>query len=173
MKKSLFLIPIAAMLLCGCDIHETNQTYQIIKQGTDMFVDYIDLEASELLISGTEGQPGCFAYQEFAFDEITEDVLANGAVLVYLIDEPNDYNEFAHDNILPYVYPVRNNSGQLLMQNIRFNVYRGVVNRDGVDVNTGIISIVLEWQDFKIYDQGNYKFKVCILQPGVDDTKKR
>ena len=167
MKKSMFLIPIAAMLLCGCDVHETNNTYQIIKQGTDMFVDYIDLDASELLISGTEGQPGCFAYQEFPFDEITEDVLANGVVLVYLIDEPNNYNEEKHDNILPYVYPVRDkDTGQLLMQNIRFNVYRGMVNKDGVDVETGIISIVFEWQNFKIYDQGDYSFKVCILQPG-------
>lgn len=167
MKKSIFLIPIAAMLLCGCDFHETNNTYQIIKQGTDMFVDYIDLVASELQISGTEGQPGCFAYQEFAFDEITEDVLANGAVLVYLMDEPNYYNEDKHDNILPYVYPVRDNdTGQLLMQNIRFNVYRGMVNRDGVDVETGIISIVFEWQNFRIYNQGDYSFKVCILQPG-------
>ncbi|MGX8689709.1 MAG: hypothetical protein ACSW76_03590 [Bacteroidaceae bacterium] len=147
MKKTVITI-LSALLLCSCgDVYRTYETYEIVKQGTDMFVDYIDANGQDWKLAGIDGQPGCYVYQEFRFDEITDDVLQNGAVLVYLVDGAG------RDNILPYVFPVENGK-DLLMQNIRY------------DVERGILTLVIEWQDFKVYDQGNYKFKVCILSPG-------
>ena len=152
MKK--IIIPvIATLLLCGCEFHDTYETYEIVKQGTDMFVDYIPAKGNEWLDSGTEGQPGFYIYQEFEFPEITENVLNNGAVLVYLVDADG------RDNILPYVFPV-DNGHELIMQNIRY------------DVEKGILTVIIEWQDFKKYIQGDYKFKVCILEPGSKTGKK-
>ena len=153
MKKILFPIVLSALFLSGCDVYRTYETIEVVKQGTDMFVDYIDAAGADWKLSGTEGQPGCYVYQEFRFDEITSDVLNNGAVLVYLVDAEN------RDNILPYVFPV-DNGQELIMQNIRF------------DVEKGILTIVIEWQDFRKYTQGDYDFKVCILQPGKATGKK-
>lgn len=147
MKKILFPIVLSALFLSGCDVYRTYETIEVVKQGTDMFVDYIDAAGADWNLSGTEGQPGCYVYQEFRFDEITSDVLNKGAVLVYLVDAEN------RDNILPYVFPV-DNGRELIMQNIRF------------DVEKGILTLIIEWQDFKRYIQDNYRFKVCILQPG-------
>ena len=147
MKKIVFPIVLSAILFCGCDVYRTYETYEVIKQGTDMFVDYIDAYGADWKLSGTEGQPGCYVYQEFRFDEITDNVLNEGAVLVYLVDAEG------RDNILPYVCPVDNQS-ELIMQNIRF------------DVEKGILTLIIEWQDFRKYSQDNYRFKVCILKPG-------
>jgi len=150
MKKIVISMATAALLFCGCgDVYRTYETYEIVKQGTDMFVDYIDARGADWQLSGTEGQPGCYVYQEFRFDEITDAVLNTGAVLVYLVDADG------RDNILPYVFPV-DNGEVLIMQNIRF------------DVERGILTLIIEWQDFHKYIQGDYKFKVCILQPGTD-----
>lgn len=152
MKK--IIIPvIATLLLSACDIDKTYETYEIIKQGTDMFVDYVDAKGNEWEQSGQEGQPGFYIYQEFEFPEVTEDVLEYGAVLVYLVDADG------RDNILPYVFPV-DNGYELIMQNIRY------------DVEKGIVTIIIEWQDFKKYLQNDYRFKVCILQPGSKNGKK-
>ena len=147
MKKIVFPIVLSAILFSGCDVYRTYETYEVIKQGTDMFVDYIDAYGADWKLSGTEGQPGCYVYQEFRFDEITDNVLNEGAVLVYLVDAEG------RDNILPYVFPVDNHS-ELIMQNIRF------------DVEKGILTLIIEWQDFRKYLQDNYRFKVCILKPG-------
>ena len=62
-------------------------------------------------------------------------------------------DDAGRDNILPYVYPV-DNGKELIMQNIRY------------EVENGILTLVIEWQDFRRYIQGDYQFKVCILQPG-------
>ena len=129
MKKIIFPIVLSAILFSGCDVYRTYETYEVIKQGTDMFVDYIDAYGADWKLSGKEGQPGCYVYQEFRFD-------AEG-----------------RDNILPYVFPVDNQS-ELIMQNIRF------------DVEKGILTLIIEWQDFRKYSQDNYRFKVCILKPG-------
>ena len=149
MKKAVFTI-VSALLICSCgDVYRTYETYEIVKQGTDMFVDYIDVKGSDWLPSNAEeGKPGFYVYQNFIFDEINFDVLENGAVLVYLVDGDG------RDNILPYVFPVENEYRELLMQNIRY------------DVEEGVLTIIIEWQDFRKYIQNDYKFKVCILSPG-------
>ncbi len=67
--------------------------------------------------------------------------------MVYLVDADG------RDNILPYVFPV-DNGHELIMQNIRY------------DVEAGKVTMAIEWQDFRKYNQGDYEFKVCILKPG-------
>ncbi|MBR4811126.1 MAG: hypothetical protein IK039_05125 [Bacteroidaceae bacterium] len=153
MKKIFIPVIAASLLMSGCTFHEHYDTYEVVQQGTDMFVDYIVAKGNDWIPSGNEGQPGFYIYQEFEFPEITQNVLENGAVLVYLVDADG------RDNILPYVFPV-DNGQDLLMQNIRF------------DVEKGILTIVIEWQDFRKYPQGDYDFKVCILQPGKATGKK-
>lgn len=166
MKKIFIPVVAALLLLCGCDINNTYETYEIVKQGTDMKVIYIDALKGDWLPSGTEGDPGFYIYQEYFFDEITDYVLDKGAVLVYLVDGDG------RDNILPYVFPV-DNGHDLLMQNIRYDVCRDRVNVKGKDVETGIVTLIIEWQDAQKYVQkDDYRFKVCILQPGDDKNKK-
>lgn len=147
MKKIFIPVIATALLLSGCDIHETYETYEIVKEGTDMFVDYVTAKGNEWFADGTEGQPGFYIYQEFSFPEVTTEVLEKGAVLVYLVDADG------RDNILPYVFPV-DNGHELIMQNIRY------------DVEVGKVTMAIEWQDFKRYNQTDYEFKVCILKPG-------
>lgn len=154
MKKAFIPVVLGTLMLCGCDVYRTYETYEVVKQGTDMFVDYIDAKGDKWERSGIEGNPGFYVYQEYRFNEITDDVLDKGAVLVYLVDADG------RDNILPYVFPV-DNGHELIMQNIRY------------DVEKGILTIIIEWQDFKKYEQGDYRFKVCILQPGKDTPKKK
>lgn len=154
MKKAFIPVVLGTLMLCGCDVYRTYETYEVVKQGTDMFVDYIDAKGDKWERSGIEGNPGFYVYQEYRFNEITDDVLDKGAVLVYLVDADG------RDNILPYVFPV-DNGHELIMQNIRY------------DVEKGILTIIIEWQDFKKYEQGDYRFKVCILQPGDNTSKKK
>lgn len=150
MKKMIIPLFAATLLLCSCgDVYRTYETYEVVRPGVEMFTDYIDVRATDWKIDGTQGQPGCYVYQEFKFPEVNATVLDKGAVLVYLVDASG------RDNILPYVYPVKNEYGQKLMQNIRY------------DVEEGLVTLVVEWEDFKVYGLDNFKFKVCILSPGT------
>ena len=108
MKKAFIPVVLGTMMLCGCDVYRTYETYEVVKQGTDMFVDYIDAKGDKWERSGIEGNPGFYVYQEYRFNEITDDVLDKGAVLVYLVDADG------RDNILPYVFPV-DNGHELIM----------------------------------------------------------
>ncbi len=150
MKKMIAPLFAALLLFCSCgDVYRTYETYEVVRPGVEMFTDYIDAMGRDWKIDGAEGKPGCYVYQEFKFPEVNKAVLDKGAVLVYLVDASG------RDNILPYVYPVKNESGQKLMQNIRF------------DVDEGMITLVVEWEDFKIYRLDDFRFKVCILSQGT------
>lgn len=150
MKKMIIPLFAATLLLCSCgDVYRTYETYEVVRPGVEMFTDYIDARGEDWITSGTAGQPGCYVFQEFKFPEITNAVLDKGAVLVYLVDIDN------RDNILPYVYPVRNESGQKIMQNIRY------------DVEKGLLTLIVEWGDFRRYSVEDFKFKVCILSQGT------
>lgn len=144
------------LLSCG-DVYRTYETYQIVKQGTEIFTDYITVHGNEWYKSSVpEGKPGFYVYHEFIFNEINNDVLDKGAVLVYMIDSEG------RENILPYVYPVQDNEGRKFMQNIRYEVEKGT------------LTIVVEWENFYDYTDphADYLFKVCILSPGITDKKK-
>lgn len=145
MKKIILMLTAIVLLFSGCDIHTT----EIVKPGVDMFTDYIDANKADWNSAGREGDPGFYLYQEFKFGEITNRVLRDGSVLVYLVDADN------RDNMLPYV-TLFDNGRNIIMQNIRY------------EVEKGILTLVIEWQDFCSYkpDLNNLKFKVCILVPG-------
>jgi len=145
MKKIILMLTAIVLLFSGCDIHTT----EIVKPGVDMFTDYIDANKADWNSAGREGDSGFYLYQEFKFGEITNRVLRDGSVLVYLVDADN------RDNMLPYVTPF-DNGRNIIMQNIRY------------EVEKGILTLVIEWQDFCSYkpDLNNLKFKVCILVPG-------
>lgn len=149
MKKIFLSMATAALLFCSCgDVYRTYETYEIVKPGTDMFVDYIEAKGADWQVSGVAGQQGCYVYQEYRFDEITEEVLNKGAVLVYLVDAEG------RDNILPFVHNFEVGR-DIILENIRYEVERG------------ILTIVVTWDDFKIYNiDENLEFKVCILTPG-------
>jgi hypothetical protein len=94
------------------------------------------------------GNKGHYMYQEFSFPEINNDVLNDGAVLVYLIDDAK------RDNILPLVLPYYNNdlSGELT-ENVRY------------ECENGILTIIIESSDFSSAPRDrDMKFKVCILK---------
>lgn len=145
MKKIYLLLLSVLFLFSGCDIHTT----EIVKPGVDIFHDYIDVNAEDWKASGRVGEPGYYVYQEFSFQEITNKVLREGAVLVYLVDGDN------RDNMLPYVFPF-DNGRNIIMENIRF------------EAEKDRLALVIEWQDFGDYrkDLNNMRFKVCILSPG-------
>jgi len=145
MKKIYLLMVTMMVLLSGCDINTT----EVVKPGVDIFTDYIDVKANDWKPAGVAGDPGFYIYQEYGFKEITNLVLREGAVLVYLVDADN------RDNALPYVSPF-DNGRNIVMQNIRF------------EVEKGILTIVVEWQDFDSYvrDLRDMRFKVCVLSPG-------
>ena len=143
-----------ALLLSSCgDEYPTyttvNNTYEVIRPGVQMFTDYIDAAGDKWQTEGIEGKPGFYVYQSFSFPEINSNVLEKGAVLVYMVDADG------RDNILPYVYPVINENSRILMQNTRY------------DVEEGLLTLIIEWEDFKNYSNPDdtFSFKVCILEP--------
>ena len=142
MKKALISLFTCTLLLCGC-------SYDTYELGTDMTVTYVTAYKQDWISEETE--IGYDLYQSFQIKDITQDVINNGAVLVYLVDEKKD-----RDNMLPFVFPVRVAGTQdIILQNIRF------------DVEKGWLSIVIEWADgldSEVAD--DYKFKVCVMAPG-------
>ena len=129
-------------VFCGCSY----DTYEI---GTELSVEYVTAYMEDWKIDNTD--VGYSLYQSFPIKDITQDVINNGAVLVYFVDKKND-----RDNMLPYVFPIYvPETGQMLLENIRF------------DVEKGWISIVIEWEDglsSEILE--DYTFKVCVMSPG-------
>lgn len=142
MKKALISLFTCTLLLCGC-------SYDTYELGTDMTVTYVTAYKQDWI--SEETGIGYDLYQSFQIKDITQDVINNGAVLVYLVDEKKD-----RDNMLPFVFPVRVAGTQdIILQNIRF------------DVEKGWLSIVIEWADgldSEVTD--DYKFKVCVMAPG-------
>lgn len=142
MKKALIALFTCTLLLCGC-------SYDTYELGTDISVTYVTADKRDWILEET--QVGYDIYQSFQVKDITQDVINNGAVLVYMVDEKKD-----RDNLLPYIFPVVvSDTQELLLQNIRF------------DVEKGWVSIVIEWEDGLDSDiLENYKFKICVLAPG-------
>lgn len=147
MKKFfLSLLLCVSFLMYGCSY----DTYEI---GTEMKVAYLRVNKDDWSTKNTPS--GKYIYKEFSMVDITADVMDNGAVLVYFIDEKD------RDNILPYVFPVPVAPNHLVLQNIRYNV------------SIGKLGIVVEWEDGYDYSLTEpYDFKVCIMSPGTTKKKK-
>ena len=141
MKKNVLALLVVALCFCGC-------SYDKYEIGSDLQVYYEDAPANKWLSSGREGEPGYYVYQQFRFPEITSSVMDDGAVMVYLCDGNIDVP-------LPNVFPVEDGR-TIVTENMRF------------EVEKGLVTIVLEWNDFCFHDNlENYKFKICILTPSV------
>ncbi len=141
MKKYFLALFVVALSLCGC-------SYDKYEVGSELQVYYEDAPANSWHESGREGEPEYYVYQQFRFPEITSSVMDDGAVMVYLCQGNVDVP-------LPNVFPVAD--GHItVMENMRF------------EVEKGLITVVLEWSDFKFHDNlNNYKFKFCILTPSA------
>ena len=155
--KKLFIPLIATLFLSACHI----DNYDVVKEGADITTYEIDAYNNEWIDSKEgEGNAGFYVFQQFDFPEITDEVFRKGSVLVYMVEKKQDYTA---KHILPYVYPrdivERDNHGQIvnrfqIMQNIRY------------EVEPGLLTIAVEWQDFVKCDLENFKFSVCIIKPG-------
>ena len=146
MKKFfLSLLLCVSFLMYGCSY----DTYEI---GTEMKVAYVRVNPNEW--TAAETPSGKYIFKEISMADITADVMDNGAVLVYFIDESE------RDNILPYVFPVPVGPTQLVLQNIRYVV------------GVGKLGLVVEWEDGYDYSLTEpYEFKVCIMSPGKSKKK--
>lgn len=136
MKKVYLLLLSILFLFNGCEIN---------RFGSKMFTDYIKAYRDGWVREGRAGDAGFCLWQKFEFKEINKNVMDDGAVMVYFIDENGG------DNVLPYVFPV-DNGRELVMQNIRYRVEKG------------FLTIVVEWSDSEEYAiDYDMRFKVCIL----------
>lgn len=144
MKKVLFLLFIALNVCSGCDIHRT----EVIKPGVDIYTQYVTVSPGDWERNNVpEGEAGCYIYCTYPCKEIDRNVLDDGAVVVYMVDDTNG------DNPLPYVFPVTTKRS-IISQNIRFNVKKG------------LITFIVEWDDAEIYELDyGIKFKVCVFAP--------
>lgn len=159
MKKFFIPVVLSALLLCGCDIYKTYETYNVY--GTNITTYEINTpndKWKESIVNG-EGINGYYVYQQFIFPEITDEVFRKGSVQVYLVETvqaENPKDSYTCKHILPYVYPrdiIEGNDRFQIMQNIRY------------EVEPGLLTIVVEWQDFYRCDLEDFKFNVCILTP--------
>jgi hypothetical protein len=141
MKKTLIAIVSCMFLFCGCSFDK----YEI---GTDIIVTYPTVESRQWVKedTGVGYQYVCTLRNKY----ITNDVMDNGAVIAYFIDETGS------DHPLPYSFTVLDaDTHTLVPQNITF------------EANTGTITFVVEWENGVAYDiSENYDFKVCVMKPG-------
>jgi len=119
--------------------------------GTYINTYYFDVMPSQWDVTdGDWGTQGYYCYVELKFGALTDEVIKNGAVLVYFIDVVGD-KEF--DNQLPYLIP-RNEAGALFIRTIRY------------DLQPGVIAFIVEDSDFCVPKPPfgkTVKFKVVII----------
>lgn len=147
MKKLLLPILAAAMvLLSGCSSKTRVMTHYYTIAPTQWEAHFVDN------YDGTASTD--FYFSEWTCEDINPEVLENGCVLVYYVDNEN------RDNQLPYLLPYYDSDNNAYyMENIRF------------DVATGRIRFILEDSDFNTnatiqYIQQNNRsmqFKVCCI----------
>ena len=149
--KKLFIPLIATLFLSACHI----DNYDVVKEGADIATYEIEAFHNEWIDSKEgEGNAGFYVFQQFDFPEITDEVFRKGSVLVYMVERNQDYTA---KHILPYVYPrdiIQGPNRFQIMQNIRY------------EVEPGLLTIAVEWQDFVKCDLEDFKFSVCIIKPG-------
>ena len=149
--KKLFIPLLATLFLSACHI----DNYDVVKEGDDISTYEIEAFHNEWIDSKEgEGNAGFYVFQQFDFPEITDEVFRKGSVLVYMVEKNQDYTA---KHILPYVYPrdiIQGPNRFQIMQNIRY------------EVEPGLLTIAVEWQDFVKCDLEDFKFSVCIIKPG-------
>ncbi|MCQ2066691.1 MAG: hypothetical protein MJY65_03415 [Bacteroidaceae bacterium] len=151
MKKSVIIATAAVMLaglVSGCTkryVTEEFITEEYYVDGDKFDVVYETAYGDSWKRNGRVGSEGCYLYQTIRVPEITEDVIENGAVVVYLVDADG------RDNMLPYMRPYQ-------------DVYPFVYENIRCDVAKGELTIIIESSDFDVVvPSGDYSFKVVIL----------
>ena len=92
---------------------------------------------------------GPYLFTTYRLSKITANVIENGVILCYLIDDNG------RDNVLPYLRPWGFNSfNEPYSQNVRF------------DVEQGLITFIIEASDleFPYRPSGNMRFKISVIQ---------
>lgn len=141
MKKLLLPLLAVLMLFSGCDIYDIGP-----EMVSDIIVAYSD--------SWQKDVDENVLYQDFAFPEITNDVMDRGMVSVSMLVTGVNGEDVYHQ--LPYVFPVENvDQRYYVSQNIRY------------EVRNGMVTIVMEWGDRVLYQapRRDYVFKVNIVIP--------
>lgn len=131
-------------LLTGCIKGDIEEYYY---EGSTVFVDYVIAPENAWYAHGTPRKEGSYMFQTFSFPEITTQVLEDGFVLVFMVDQsiPN-----GRDNILPFILPYNDRS----TENIRY------------DYEKGKLTVIIESSDFVNYPRtGPLLFKICIMYP--------
>jgi hypothetical protein len=150
--KKIFLFAVAIMLMfSGCGPDEYNE-YYITCDHDYAAMDTYYVPVNSILWtdepSFNDGGDGPYIYYTHNMPQITENVIENGIVLVYLIEN-------GRDNILPYLRPWGINTfDEPFSQNVRF------------DIEEGKITFITELSDleFPAYPAGALEFKVVVLQ---------
>ena len=139
MRKFILALAVLPFLMSGC----TKETIVHVHQGcVESF--YIDVYPRDWV-----DDPNCtYIYAPFSTNKINSDVINNGIVVVYYIDESG------RDNMLPYLLPLRdNNTNELYYENLRF------------DMSPGKITFIIEDSDFYHATVSRpMKFKVSVAR---------
>lgn len=151
MKKALIALVSCMFLLCGC-------SFERYEMGSDINVSYYTVGYNKWTKEST-GPNTWQYYYSIKNKDITNDVMDNGAVLAYFVDEA-----YGADTPLPYSFTVtvdQPHSSIVLTQSIRY------------EIKSGYITFIVEWSDGGEYDiLENYEFKVCVISPS-DKRKVR
>lgn len=148
MKKALIALVSCMFLLCGC-------SFERYEMGSDINVSYYTVGYNKWTKEST-GPNTWQYYYSIKNKDITNDVMGNGAVLAYFIDEA-----YGSDTPLPYTFTVSDTHHNVMTQNIRY------------EVKSGYITFIVEWSDGGEYDiLDDYEFKVCVISPS-DKRKVR
>ena len=148
MKKALIALVSCMFLLCGC-------SFERYEMGSDIKVSYYTVGYNKWTKEST-GPNTWQYYYSIKNKDITNDVMDNGAVLAYFIDEA-----YGSDTPLPYTFTVSDTHHNVMTQNIRY------------EVKSGYITFIVEWSDGGEYDiLDDYEFKVCVISPS-DKRKVR
>ena len=148
MKKALIALISCMFLLCGC-------SFERYEMGSDINVSYYTVGYNKWTKEST-GPNTWQYYYSIKNKDITNDVMDNGAVLAYFIEEA-----YGSDTPLPYTFTVSDTHHNVMTQNIRY------------EVKSGYITFIVEWSDGGEYDiLQDYEFKVCVISPS-DKRKVR
>ena len=158
--KKIFVMLVASIALSSCIKHEyANPGEQGPRgpqgpPGRDGYGTWIDtyyfpVRPSQWKIAGTYDMAGYYSYAELGLGGLTQAVIENGAVLVYLIETIGGQE---YDNQLPYIRPFEDSG--YFVRVIRY------------DLKPGVITFIVEDSDFRVPlppFSNDVEFKVVII----------
>lgn len=143
MKKfrSLLVFALLALFATGCN-EPIPPTPHVPSNTVGLTTKYIQVAPTDWQEHFSDDE--AYTYASFELDDITLNVIEEGAVMAYLIT--------ATDIPLPYMFPVVTDENDTIMQNYRFDIQR----RN--------ITFILESSDMKTYfPEDSLQFKVNVF----------